>query len=763
LAAEYLELQRFIEHAPAAVAMFDRDMRYLAASRRWLSDHRSGVEVSGRSHYDVFPDIPRRWRELHCRALAGEVLAKEGDRFDRADGTVQWLNWEMRPWHNADGGIGGIVISMEEISERKRSEEALQQSREDFARAQEVGQIGWWRLDTRQNILSWSDETYRIFGQPKGGSLTYETFMEAVHPDDRDFVNARWKASIRGEPYDIEHRIVVSEQVKWVREKAYLEFDETGALLGGFGVVQDISEQKKAQQQLIEAQSRLQAIMSAVPVGISYSDGPRCEHITGNPALLAQFEIALGENVSASARDPAAPGRRVRYFRDGHEIADYELPLQRAIAERRAIPREEFEVLLPSGRRWFMDASAAPVLGELGETIGGVAVTVDTTERRRTEQALREAGRRKDEFLATLAHELRNPLAPIRNAVSVLQRLDDHDPDAKNRARSLIAIVERQAKHLIRLVDDLLEVSRISRGKVELKKERRDLAGIIRHAVETSQPHIQAAGQRLTIELPSSPVILDADPVRLAQVFANLLNNAAKYTENGGSIWLKAERSGDEVIVSVRDSGMGISAEMLPRVFDLFTQSSHALGRAQGGLGIGLALARSLVHLHGGQIQAWSEGPGHGSELTVRLPPCEARSGDAESEGSAAAAPALSRRVLVVDDDQDVANSLALLLNCLGMDVRIAYGGAAALTAVAEFKPCLAFVDIGMPGMDGYETARRIRKLPEGQDLILVALSGWARDDDRRRSREAGFDHHFVKPIEVDALENLLAPAPVGA
>jgi PAS domain S-box-containing protein len=205
---------------------------------------------------------------------------------------VQWLNWEVRPWHTADGGIGGIVISMEEITERKRSDEALRQSREDFARAQEVGQIGWWRLDTRQNVLSWSDETYRIFGLLKGGPLIYETFLKAIHPDDRDFVDARWQAGIRGEPYDIEHRIVVSEQVKWVREKAYLEFHEGDALLGGFGVVQDITEQKKAQQQLIEAQSRLQAIMSAVPVGISYSDGPRCEHVTGNRALLAQFEIA---------------------------------------------------------------------------------------------------------------------------------------------------------------------------------------------------------------------------------------------------------------------------------------------------------------------------------------------------------------------------------------------------------------------------------------------------------------------------------------
>ncbi len=255
---------------------------------------------------------------------------------------------------------------------------------------------------------------------------------------------------------------------------------------------------------------------------------------------------------------------------------------------------------------------------------------------------------------------------------------------------------------------------------------------------------------------PIEPLVLEADAVRLTQVFANLLNNAAKYTENGGSIWLKAERSGDEVIVSVRDNGMGISAEMLPRVFDLFTQSGRALDRAQGGLGIGLALSRSLVHLHGGQIEARSEGPGRGSEFTVRLPLGEAPSSHAGSKGSTALAPKLLCRILVVDDDRDVADSLVMLLQSMGADVRVAYNGAAALATVAEFKPDLALVDIGMPNMDGYETARRIRLMPEGKNLVLVALSGWGRDEDRQRTTEAGFDHHFVKPMEIGALENLL-------
>jgi len=623
LAADYLQLQLFIEHAPAAVAMFDRDMRYLAASPRWLRDHRLGMEVLGRSHYDVLPDIPERWKEVHRRALAGEVIAKEDDRFDRADGTVQWLNWEVRPWHASDGQVGGIVISLEEITDRKRSDEALRASETRFRAIFENAATGIAITDWEGRFFRCNPAYCKLVGYTEE-ELGQIKILDLIHPDDR---------------------------------------------ADNLAIIRSLRDKE-----------------------------------------LPSFEI---EN---------------RYVRNDGE----------------AVWVRKFVSLLHD---------------QEGQPPHILALVTDVTDRRRMEAALLEADRRKDEFLATLAHELRNPLAPIRNALLVFKRSGADTPNAEN----LLSIMERQLDHLVRLVDDLLEVSRISRGKIELKKERCDLAGILHHAVETAQPHIQAAAQRLTVELPSSPVTLDADPVRLAQVFANVLNNASKYTENGGRIWLKAERSGDEVIVSVRDNGMGISAEMLTSVFELFFQTSRTLGRAQGGLGIGLALARSLVHLHGGQIEARSEGPGRGSEFSVRLPLFEAPSGHAESERNTAVAPELPRRILVVDDDRDVADSFVMLLRCLGMDVRVAYGGAAALAAVAEFKPRLAFVDIGMPGMDGYETARQIRRVPAGQDLILVALSGWDRDDDRRRSAEAGFDHHFVKPIEVDGLEKLLASTPVGA
>ena len=301
------------------------------------------------------------------------------------------------------------------------------------------------------------------------------------------------------------------------------------------GFVQDITEQKEAQQQLLEAQQRLQAIMQAAPVGISYSDDPSCERITGNPALLSQFEMAPDANVSASASDPAAAGRQLRFFRDGQEIAACELPLQRAVAEAHEIPPMQLEVLLPSGRRWFAAASAAPIKGEQGKIIGGVAVTVDITEHLRIEQALRENDRRKDEFLAMLAHELRNPLAPIRNGLHVLQRLDDDDPASKDRARSMLTIVERQVAHLVRLVDDLLETARITSGKIELRKQHVDLGAVIQQAIQMSEPLIQAGEHKISVSLDHQPLIVDGDPVRLTQVFANLLNNAAKYTPRRGS------------------------------------------------------------------------------------------------------------------------------------------------------------------------------------------------------------------------------------
>jgi signal transduction histidine kinase/ActR/RegA family two-component response regulator len=367
---------------------------------------------------------------------------------------------------------------------------------------------------------------------------------------------------------------------------------------------------------------------------------------------------------------------------------------------------------------------------------------------REREAALRDADRRKDEFLAILAHELRNPLAPIRNGLQILRMTGRGERPTE----AVGAMMERQVNHMVRLVDDLLEMSRITRGKIELRRERVDVAAAILAAVDTSRPLIESRAHALTLDLAPEPLTIDGDPVRLAQIFANLLNNAAKYTEACGRITLSVRRDGATAIVSVKDTGAGIPADMLPRVFDLFTQIDRQPERSQGGLGIGLTLVKSLVELHGGAVEARSDGDGRGSEFIVRLPLAAAG-----ATAAAVAAPpedpiAMHRRVLVVDDNHDAAESLALLLKLMGADVHVAYSGPDALTALRARRPDLALVDIGMPGMDGHEVARRIRQQPEFRDVTLVALTGWGQQEDRSRSRAAGFDHHLIKPVGIAAL-----------
>jgi PAS domain S-box-containing protein len=348
----------------------------------------------------------------------------------------------------------------------------------------------------------------------------------------------------------------------------------------------------------------------------------------------------------------------------------------------------------------------------------------DVTARKQAEQELLEADRRKNEFLATLAHELRNPLAPLRNSLHILHRLPGADSGP---AARVYEMMERQVAHLVHLVDDLLEVSRITRGKIELRKERTDLAISIHNAVEMSRPLIESAGHRFTLTLPTEPLIIEADPARLAQVFANLLNNAAKYTTNGGQISLTARHEDGAAVVSVRDNGVGISAEMLPRVFDMFTQVDRTQRHSQGGLGIGLTLVQSLVQMHGGRIEANSAGADQGSEFVVYLPlastlPDTSTAEIPDTTPETASASSAQRRILVVDDNHDVADSLGMLLRLLDYDVQVVHDGLLALETIGSYRPYVVLLDIGMPGMDGYEVARQVRQQPEFKDLPLIGF-----------------------------------------
>ena len=424
----------------------------------------------------------------------------------------------------------------------------------------------------------------------------------------------------------------------------------------------------------------------------------------------------------------------------------------------------EYRTVSPQGEIRWVRATGRTTFDVHHRPVRFDGTTSDITERRNLEEHLRRmaaelssANHRKDEFLATLAHELRNPLAPIRNSLHLL-RLSGELSSSLDPVRE---IMERQVDQMVRLIDDLLDVSRISHGKIELQREVVELATVISTAVETSRPPIDAAGHQLALSLPAEPMLLEADSVRLAQIIGNLLRNAAKYTEPGGQIWLTARREGNEAVISVRDSGIGIPADVLPFVFDMFTQVDRSLSRAQGGLGIGLSLAKTLAEKHGGRIEARSEGLGRGSEFLVYIPmvldsQCHVPLTPLRPEQAAIP----SRRILIVDDTRAAGYVLGRLLEKMGQQVCTATDAAEALECVRREHPDVVISDIGMPGIDGYELARRLRKEPHSERLILVALTGYGQATDKQRAKAAGFDYHLVKPVGLEALQALLASLP---
>jgi signal transduction histidine kinase/ActR/RegA family two-component response regulator len=529
--------------------------------------------------------------------------------------------------------------------------------------------------------------------------------------------------------------------------------DESGRIVGASKIARDITARKRAEEEVRRSREALNGLIDRAPFGIYIVDGDlKIAQMNARSQSGAFYNVrpVVGRQLEDIMRrmwpEPVA-SEIVSAFR--HTLETGEAYRSRNFMSVRAdtdnLESYEWElhrITLPDGK------------------LGVVSYYFETTRLRKAEQALRDADRRKDEFLATLAHELRNPLAPIRNGLQIL-RMVEGDPKAASQVQEML---ERQVTHLVRLVDDLMEVARVTRGRIELRREPVDLGAALLSAVEASKPLIEAASHELTVDVPAEPVTVMADPVRLAQIVANLLNNAAKYTDNGGRISLSSRRDGNHAVISVRDSGIGIPVEVLPRVFDLFAQADRTYHRAQGGLGIGLTLVRTLVELHGGSVTAKSEGTGRGSEFVVRLPLgvdlASRRHGPAVGVETIFA----SHRILVVDDSRDAAESLGLLLESLGASVQTATDGPAALDALDSYRPSVMLLDIGMPGMDGLEVARRVRQRVDSRDLTVIALSGWGQEEDRRRSREAGIDYHMVKPVDLDELGRLLtALAPARA
>jgi len=655
-------------------------------------------------------------------------------------------------------------------------------------------------LDGR--ILSWNAGASRIFGYTAeeviGRSITIIVPPELREEEQRILEKVR--GGQRLEHFDTiriakdGRRMSISLTVSPVR-------DSRGVIIGASKVARDVSERKRAERALRESERRLEAEADALAklndlstrLWRSSSLKEGLDEILGAVIDLLgadkgniQLLDAEGSKLSIVAQRGFEPDF-LEFF--GEVSATDDSECSRALRSGQRILIEDVETddsdapfRLLAGTAGYRSMISTPLMSADGAALGMVSSHFRLIHRpseqelrrldlylrqasdfiqrckleqelQQSEEALRDADRRKDEFLALLAHELRNPLAPIRYTLAA-NRKSGRTLEQRKRAEE---IIERQVTHMSRLLDDLLDVSRITRNTLELKKNLTELTLVVGSAIETARPILDTKHHTLSVDLPKQAVRLEADAVRLAQVFSNLLINAAKYTDPGGHIQLRAAREGQEIVVVVRDDGIGISADMMPRLFGMFAQAEAALGRSEGGLGIGLSLVRGLVTLHGGSVEAHSDGPGCGSEFIVRLPagtPVE-EPADIEVEADAPAAGA-GMKILVVDDNRDAADACAMLLELSGHHVQTAYTGRRALELAESFRPHALLLDIGLPDLDGYQLAAKVRATPWGRGIALIAATGWGQEEDRRRAFDAGFDHHLTKPIAAETVESLL-------
>lgn len=762
-----------LDSLPHRIAVLDEKGKLISVNESWRRFARSesaawqSAPVGG-NYLAICRAAAARGDIFAAKALEEleALLAGEKDGFEmeyHCCGASERPRWYVSHAARPARGFKGVILSQTDITPQKEAEEALRESErcarrraEELKTIFDMAPIGLSiALDPQGLHIEGNRANEEIFGLPPGSEFSlaapnppaYKVFQ-----DGRELRIAElpMQRAARGAIASGQVLEVLREDGRWlsVLAQAAPLYDEMGAPRGAIGAYLDITDLKQAERRLQQSEERLRFAL------------------TGANAAAWRWNIATGEqfwtpeSFKLHGRDPKLGHPEfAEWLSCVHpdDRAHIERAFGDAVEKRTGELQSEYRVLFPNGEVRWLSALGKVEFSAEGAPLRMSGINLDITERKRAEDALREADRRKDEFLATLAHELRNPLAAISNAVGALLRENGENLNAKERTKTLLPMLARQVNHLVRLVDDLLEISRISRGIIELRKERVDLASVLRHALETSDPLIKAERHRLVVDIPSAPIALDADPVRLAQVFANILSNAAKYTEKGGRIRLVAARCGEEARISVRDTGVGIAAHMLPRVFELFTQVDNSLSQTRGGLGIGLALARRLVLLHGGEIEAFSDGEGEGSEFVVRLPLVGAKAEETPMEPNVAATSSTPPRVLVIDDDRDVADSLIMLLEIYGITARAAYSGLAGLEMLSEYKPDVVFLDLGMAGMDGYETARLLRQRPEGKTVTLVALTGWGQKEDRRRTQEAGFDLHLTKPADIDAIMDLLA------
>ncbi len=792
---------RFMQHLPGLAWIKDSEGRYLYANdaaERAFQTPRS--DLYGKTDGEVFPpETAALFVQNDRRAIDGGAGVQVIETLVQEDGVVHHSLVSKFPIPDSAGRaswVGGMAI---DVTDRMNAESALRESEERFRHlAGAIPQIVWISRPDR-TVEFYNDRWFEFTGLTPERSYAPEGWRAAVHPDDAARLVERVAATheLAG-PFEAEYRLRDRNGFyRWHLGRGVVVLDPAGNVVRLLGTATDIDDRRRAEHDarfLAEAGIALSSIADeagalervaslAVPhfadwcaVDMLADDGSlrRVAVAHADPA-----KVDLGHDLHRRyPTHPDTPRGVFEVIRTGEAVLVPEIT--DAMLSAGAKDEEHLRILRELGLRSFL---CVPLIGREGP-MGAIAFIAAESGRRygaadlglgedlahraaiavenaRLYEALREADRRKDEFLATLAHELRNPLAPIRNALHLMRH-----PDADEADREAVrAMAERQVVHLSLLVDDLMDVARISKGKLQLKRGVVSLEAVLAHAVEAVRTALDDRGHSLIVEPPAAPAFLDADPTRIEQVLDNLLTNAIKYTEPGGRIVVSARREGNEAVIRVADSGIGIAPGMIPRVFEMFAQVDGRSTRAQGGLGIGLGLVKSLVELHGGTIRARSEGLGSGSEFEVRLPAIEPHAGpsanrpDDRTDDRTADRPDLPRRrVLVVDDNADVASSLARVLRRVyKQEVREAHDGPEAIDIAGEFRPDLVLLDIGMPGMDGYEVARRLRAAPHAGGVLLVALTGWGQESDRLKAKEAGFDHHLVKPVDPEAIRALLA------
>lgn len=627
--------------------------------------------------------------------------------------------------------------------ERLDNERALRVNEEQLQLAMNIGQIGYWSWNATRDRIEWSDQLRRMNGYgPEEFGASFEGLLTKVHPEDRGYLRRMIEqAATSGDDFDCELRFVRGDgRIRWARAKGRVALDAHGRLTGMNGIELDITQQRAAEAErghlAAIVDSSTDAIVSKNLDGIVTTWNTSAEQLFGYSAAEM-----IGRSIAVIIpNDRLAEEQFIRSkIRDGETIQHYETV--RVRKDGTCVPV------------WL---SISPVKNAQGAIIGGSIIARDITERKQAEQSLRDftqqletADKRKDEFLAMLAHELRNPLTPILNASVLLSRKLGQQPEL----RSHLAMLDRQAHQLTRLVDDLLDISRISRGRITLEHRPLEFGEVVAQAIESVEPLMFEKRHRFIVIKAESQLYVRGDRTRLVQSVGNLLHNAVKYTDTGGNITLAVLESSTHITLEVHDSGAGISPELMPHVFDLFVQSERTLDRSQGGLGIGLSVVKSLIGLHGGSVEARSAGLGQGATFTIHLPRIAAPAAVIEDSGSTHMK---ARRIIVVDDNVDVADSLAMVLKLDGHDVRTVYSAHAAIEAAEQLTPEVMILDIGLPDMDGYEVARRLRAKTTMPYIRLVAVTGYGQAEDRDRAVAAGFDHHLVKPANLAALQELL-------